>query len=53
KGQYIYVNPELNLVIVITGNFLDITAPLKMIDDLDTEMTINDSPIRADDTAEF
>jgi CubicO group peptidase (beta-lactamase class C family) len=34
KGQYIYVSPELNLVIVITGNFLDITAPLKMIDDM-------------------
>jgi CubicO group peptidase (beta-lactamase class C family) len=34
KGQYIYINPELNLVIVITGNFLDITVPLEMIDDI-------------------
>jgi CubicO group peptidase (beta-lactamase class C family) len=34
NGQYIYVNPELNLVIVITGSFLDETVPLKMIDNI-------------------
>lgn len=34
KGQCIYVNSELNLVIVITGSFLDTTAPLKMINDV-------------------